>query len=90
MAITAKTRSVTAHVPVELAERVDEVADRLERSKNWIVKQALSAWLDQEDERSRLTREALLDVDAGQVLDHQTVEDWAASLGTDSPLPVPC
>jgi len=56
MAATAKTRSVTAHVPVELAERVDEVAERLERSKNWIVKQALSAWLDQEEERSRLTR----------------------------------
>lgn len=89
MAITTKTRSVTAHVPVELAERVDEIADRLERSKNWIVKQALSAWLDQEDERSRLTREALLDVDAGQVIDHQMVEDWAASLGTDSPLSIP-
>lgn len=89
MAITTKTRSVTAHVPVELAERVDEIADRLERSKNWIVKQALSAWLDQEDERSRLTREALHDVDTGQVVDHQAVEEWAASLGTDSPLPVP-
>jgi predicted transcriptional regulator len=65
MPAAGKTRSVTAHVPVELAERVDEVAERLERSKNWIVKQALSAWLDQE-ERSRLTREALLGVDAAK------------------------
>lgn len=89
MAIGAKTRSVTAHVPVELAERVDEIADHLGRSKSWIVKQALSAWLDQEYERSRLTREALLNVDAGQVIDHQAAEDWAASLGTDSPLPAP-
>ena len=89
MAATAKTRSVTAHVPVELAERVDEIAERLERSKNWIVKQALSAWLDQEEERSRLTREALADVDAGRVIDHQAVQAWAESLSTDSPLPVP-
>jgi predicted transcriptional regulator len=89
MAATAKTRSVTAHVPVELAERVDEVAERLERSKNWIVKQALSAWLDQEEERSRLTREALADVDAGRVIDHQAVQAWAESLSTDTPLPVP-
>jgi predicted transcriptional regulator len=89
MAATAKTRSVTAHVPVELAERVDEVAERLERSKNWIVKQALSAWLDQEEERSRLTREALADVDAGRVIDHQAVQSWAESLSTDTPLPVP-
>ncbi|MFO7012870.1 ribbon-helix-helix domain-containing protein, partial [Pseudomonas aeruginosa] len=79
----------TAHVPVDLAERVDAIAERLERSKNWIVRQALSAWIDQEDERSRLTREALDDVDAGRVVDHQAVQAWAESLGTDSPLPVP-
>lgn len=89
MATNAKTRSVTAHVPVDLAERVDEIAERLERSKNWIVKQALSAWIDQEDERSRLTREALADVDAGRVIDHQAVQAWADSLSTNSPLPVP-
>ncbi|WP_223527764.1 CopG family ribbon-helix-helix protein [Pseudomonas sp. GL-R-19] len=89
MATTVKTRSVTAHVPVDLAERVDQLAERLDRSRNWIVKQALSAWLDQEEERSRLTREALADVDAGRVIDHQAVQAWAESLGTESPLPVP-
>ncbi|MBV7545794.1 ribbon-helix-helix domain-containing protein [Pseudomonas sp. PDM26] len=89
MATTVKTRSVTAHVPVDLAERVDQLAERLDRSRNWIVKQALSAWLDQEEERSRLTREALADVDAGRVIDHQAVQAWAESLSTESPLPVP-
>ena len=89
MPALAKTRSVTAHVPVDLAVRVDEIAERLERSKNWIVKQALSAWLDQEEERSRLTREALADVDDGRVIDHQAVQAWAESLSSDSPLPVP-
>jgi len=89
MPALAKTRSVTAHVPVDLAERVDEIAERLERSKNWIVKQALSAWLDQEEERSRLTREALADVDDGRVIDHQAVQAWAESLSTDAPLAVP-
>ncbi|KPW95698.1 MULTISPECIES: CopG family ribbon-helix-helix protein [Pseudomonas syringae group] len=89
MATTAKTRSVTAHVPEQLAQKVDLMAERLERSKNWIVKQALSAWIDQEEERSRLTREALADVDAGRVIDHQAVQAWADSLSTDTPLPVP-
>ncbi|TBU94787.1 CopG family ribbon-helix-helix protein [Stutzerimonas kirkiae] len=89
MAAIPKTRSVTAHVPVELAERVDEIAGRLERSKNWIVKQALSDWIDQEEERSRLTREALADVDTGRVIDHQAVQAWAESLNTETPLPVP-
>ncbi|NUT74835.1 ribbon-helix-helix protein, CopG family [Pseudomonas sp. C1C7] len=89
MAPPLKTRSVTAHVPVELAEKVDELAERLERSRNWIVKQALCAWIEQEEERVRLTREALADVDNGRVIDHQAVQAWADSLGTDSPLPVP-
>lgn len=89
MSATAKTRSVTAHVPVELADRVDELAERLERSKNWIVRQALRAWIDQEEERHRLTLEALADVEEGAVIDHQAVRAWADSLGTKTPLPVP-
>lgn len=65
------------------------MAARLERSRGWIMKQALSAWIDQEEERCRLTREALADVDAGQVIDHQAVQAWADSLSTDQPVPVP-
>lgn len=84
-----KTRVLTAHVPLSLAERVDQLAARLERSRGWVVKQALSAWVEQEDERSRLTREALADVDAGRVIDHQAVQAWADSLDTEKPLKPP-
>lgn len=84
-----ETKVLTAHVPLPLAERVDRMAERLERSRGWIMKQALSAWLSQEEDRERLTREALADVDAGRVIDHQAVQAWADSLGTDKPLPLP-
>ena len=83
------TKVLTAHVPLPLLEKVDEIAARLERSRGWIVKQALSAWLGQEEERSRLTREALADVDAGRVIDHRAVQAWADSLVTSTPLPLP-
>ena len=85
----ANTKVLTAHVPLPLAEKVDQLAARLERSRGWIVKQALTAWVDQEEERSRLTREALADVDAGRVIDHQAVQAWADSLGISQPLPMP-
>jgi predicted transcriptional regulator len=85
----AGTKVLTAHVPLPLADKIDQMAARLERSRGWIVKQALTAWVDQEEERSRLTREAMADVDAGLVIDHQSVQAWAESLGTDRPLPVP-
>lgn len=83
------TKVLTAHVPLPLANKVDELAARLERSRAWIMKQALSAWIAQEDERDRLTQEALADVDSGQVIDHQAVQAWADSIGKDQKLPVP-
>ena len=83
------TKVLTAHVPLALAEKVDQLAARQDRSRGWIVKQALSAWIDQEEERSRLTREALADVDTGRVIAHQAVQAWADSLDTDQPLPLP-
>ena len=83
------TKVLTAHVPLELADKVDQMAARLERSRGWVMKQALSAWIDLEEERDRLTREALADVDAGRIIDHQAVQAWAESLSTDAQLPLP-
>lgn len=84
-----ETKVITAHVPLPLAEKVDQLAARLERPRGWIVKQALAAWVDQEEERRQLTLEALADVDAGRVVDHQAVQAWADSLDKEKPLPVP-
>ncbi|MBC8123995.1 MAG: ribbon-helix-helix protein, CopG family [Gemmatimonadaceae bacterium] len=86
---TPDTRVMTAHVPIPLADQVDQLAARLERSRGWIVKQALSAFVEQEESRYRMTLEGLSDVDAGLTVDHAAVEAWAASLDTDSPLPPP-
>lgn len=83
------TKVLTAHVPIILADKVDQLAARIDRSRGWVIKQALTAWIDLEEERDRLTKEALADVDAGHVIDHQTVQAWAESLSTDKPLPVP-
>ena len=84
-----QTKVLTAHVPLPLVEKLDQIATRLERSRGWIVKQALSAWIDQEEEYRRLTLEALADVDARKVFDHQAVSAWVDSLSSDKPLPVP-
>lgn len=75
-----ETKVLTAHIPVPLANKIDKLASRLDRSRGWIIKQALSAWVDQEEERRRLTLEALADVDAGRVIDHQAVQAWADGL----------
>lgn len=83
------TRSVTAHLPVELVEKLDQYAERLERSRGWIVKEAVGDWVEREAERDRLTREALASADAGRLIDHERVEEWLDSLGSPDPKPPP-
>jgi predicted transcriptional regulator len=83
------SRVLTAHVPTELAEKVDEAAARLDRPRAWIVKQALTAWLGLEERRHQLTLEALEDIRAGRTVDHEAVKAWADSLGTDNKKPMP-
>lgn len=87
--MNAETRVLTTHVPLGLAEKVDAMAARLDRSRGWVLKQALAAWVDQEEDRHKMTLEALADVEAGRLIDHGMIQAWAESLGTDKPLPPP-
>ncbi|MBM3367002.1 MAG: ribbon-helix-helix protein, CopG family [Betaproteobacteria bacterium] len=75
------TRVVTSHLPSDLAEKLDGLAQRLDRPKGWVVKQAIASYVALEDERHRMTLEALADVDAGRVVPHAEIEAWVRGLG---------
>lgn len=66
-------RVVTAKLPDELVSQMDEVANRIDRTKSWIVRQAVSEWLAEEQRRHELTVEALKDVDEGRTIPHEEV-----------------
>ncbi|MFC0228807.1 CopG family ribbon-helix-helix protein [Serratia aquatilis] len=83
------TRVITAHIPVEMAEKIDELAANYDRSRGWIVKQALAAIIEQEENRHQMILEGLADVDAGRVVEQADVLKWVNSLNSDTPLPVP-
>lgn len=74
------TRPVTAHLPNDLVEKLDQYADRMERSRGWVVKEAVGDWIEREEARDRLTREALESADAGRLIDHGRVEEWLDDL----------
>jgi predicted transcriptional regulator len=42
---------------------MDQVAERIDRTKSWIVREALSQWLAEEQRRYEQTNEAHNDVD---------------------------
>ncbi len=53
------------------------------------MKQALLAWVEEEELRHRMTLEGLAAADAGELVAHEEVEKWVRSLKTDKPLPPP-
>lgn len=73
-----KTRVITAHVSEELADKVDEIAEKMDRSRAWIVKQALSNYVAEEQARYELTLEALQETEQGRVVGHDDVLKWLA------------
>jgi len=82
------TRVITSHVPVPLAEQVDALAVRMQRSRAWILRQALTEFVAWQERHNRLTLEGLASIDAGEGVPHENVEAWIDSLGTDQPLPM--
>ena len=70
-------RVITAKLPDHLVSEMDEVAERIERSKSWIVREAVSQWLSDERRRYELTLEGLKDVDEGRMIDHEDMKAWA-------------
>ncbi|WP_116135314.1 CopG family ribbon-helix-helix protein [Trinickia diaoshuihuensis] len=87
--MTVETRTLTAQVPVELAQQVDALSDLIERPKQWIIKKALIQYLAREAEKRRLIQEGLDDVTAGRTITMQQARAWAESLDTDDELPLP-
>lgn len=72
-------RVVTAKLPDDLVLRMDEVAVRIDRSKSWIVRQALTEWLAEEQRRYELTLEALQSVNEGRTYTQEEVEKHFAA-----------
>jgi len=76
-------RVITANLPGELVSKLDEIASRLERSKSWIVRQALAEWLAEEERRHVLTLDAMKDIDEGRFLTQKEVEEHFATRRKD-------
>jgi len=72
-------RVVTANLPDDLVSRMEEVADRIDRSKSWIVREAVAEWLAEEQRRHELTLEALTSVDEGRTFTQEEVEEHFAA-----------
>ena len=83
--------SITSvRLPEDLSDRVEGLATKLQRSKSWIINEALRDYVERAEgdaQRWRETVKALDSVRAGKLIDGEAVDKWIASWGTDKELP---
>ncbi|EBX2555314.1 transcriptional regulator [Salmonella enterica subsp. enterica serovar Nima] len=79
MASSAK-QTISAQIPVELTAAVENLAVELDRSKSWVIKEALLSMLAERERRHQSIQAGLADVDAGRVVSHSDMVDFANRL----------
>ncbi|EAA2460118.1 ribbon-helix-helix protein, CopG family [Salmonella enterica] len=79
MASSAK-QTISAQIPVELAAAVENLAVELDRSKSWVIKEALLSMLAERERRHQSIQAGFADVDAGRVVSHSDMVDFANRL----------
>jgi predicted transcriptional regulator len=70
----------------DLMRRLNAAAERLHRSKGGIIEDAVREYLERDEERRRRlaeTKDALAELDAGELVDGDAVLAWLDTWGTD-------
>ncbi|PKM16582.1 MAG: transcriptional regulator [Gammaproteobacteria bacterium HGW-Gammaproteobacteria-2] len=82
----------TVRLQPELEEHLDALASRLQRSKSWLINQALSEYIERqtlEQSRWQETLKAMEAVAQGKVVSGEAVHTWLQSWGSPNELPPP-
>jgi predicted transcriptional regulator len=82
----------TVRLATETEKELELLAGKLERSKGWLINQALTEYLAKhrlEQQRWRETLDAMESVAQGRVVSSDKVHQWLRSWGTEDELPAP-
>ncbi|AFI83777.1 CopG family ribbon-helix-helix protein [Methylophaga nitratireducenticrescens] len=76
----------TVRLQAEVEHQLEAIASRLQRSKGWVINQALAEYIDKqqlEQERWQQTLDAMESAAKGKVVDASEVHNWLSSWGTE-------
>jgi predicted transcriptional regulator len=82
----------TVRLQAEIEQSLEAIASRLDRSKGWVINQALSEYIERqrlEQERWSQTLKAMESATQGKVVDASEVHSWLNSWGTERELTAP-
>lgn len=81
--------TVTFHTSPEVKARLDRLATITDRSKSYLTNEAVERYLTEEEAFVKDVEEGLAEAERGELIDHEVVVKYIASLTTDKPLPFP-
>jgi predicted transcriptional regulator len=70
-------------------QKLELEAKRTKRSKSFLVQEAVADYLNILEQQDELVRAAIVSADRGDYISHDEVVNWANSLSTEKPLPLP-
>jgi predicted transcriptional regulator len=77
----------------DLKSRVEHLAEARRRSSHWIMREAITQYVDREEKRERLRQETVQAWEefqaTGRHATAEEVEKWLSSWGTEDELPPP-
>ena len=83
----SSSRYIIPRPLAEVEQQLAVIAKRLDRSKGWVINQALSEYIDKqqlEQDRWKQTLDAMESAAQGKVVDASEVHSWLNSWGTDN------
>ena len=82
----------SVRLQAEIEKPLENLSKKLDRSKNYIINQAIKEFLDRraiDEQRWTETLEAIDSVKSGKTVDEKTVNDWLDSWGSKNELEPP-
>jgi predicted transcriptional regulator len=79
----SKTTSLSFRVPKDKADKLEELADAMDRPRSWLLRQALDAYLDVQAWQVAHIEEGRRELREGKGIPHEKVVAWLETWGTD-------
>ena len=84
-----KISPISVRLDADLNDRVTAIAAALDRSKSWVIEQAVADFVAVQEWQLAAIDEGIKAADAGQVVAHEEVVAWVRSWGSPDELPMP-
>jgi predicted transcriptional regulator len=84
---TAPTTTVAVKLEHEIKERLQKLGQLKHRSAHWLMKQAITAYLEYEEQAEQLKQETLArwqEAESGKIVSHEAVSAWLDTWGTEN------